>query len=554
MSQTRLMSPASSAYAYPLLIKSLLTSPLRRAPEQEIVYRDQLRYSYRELNARIGRLGNALRALGVGPGDVVAVLDWDSHRYLEAFFAVPMLGAVLHTVNIRLSPEQILYTMQHAEDSVVLVHADFLALAAGICPQLPLVKSLILLQDTPDQAAEPDPALPLVGEYEALLAAQPSECEFPDFDENSLASTFYTTGTTGLPKAVAFSHRQLVLHTLGGCAALGALDGPGRFRADDVYMPITPMFHVHAWGLPFMATMLGVKQVYPGRYEPEVLMKLLLQEKVTFSHCVPTILHLLVSSPAARQVDLSNWKVIIGGSALPRGLALAALELGIDVYVGYGMSETCPILSLARVTPEQLRLPLPEQVDARIRTGMPIPLVELRVLDADGKQVPADGHSPGEIQVRTPWLTQGYLKDPESSEKLWEGGWLHTGDVAVLCPDGQLQITDRIKDVIKSGGEWISSLELESLLSRHPAVSEAAVVGLPDAQWGERPHALVVLKTDTSATPEELCAHLRGFVEAGHIQGWAIPKDLRLVSAIPKTSVGKLDKKRIRAEWNESKS
>ena len=543
--KTRRMVPAESAYDYPLLIKSLLLSASRQGQGNEIVYRDKIRYGYAELEARIARLGNALKAHGVEAGDVVAVLDWDSHRYLESFFAIPMLGAVLHTVNVRLSPEQILYTMQHAEDTAVLVHRDFLPLVDGLREQLPLVKTWILLED------EPGPAGPfaVAGEYEALLAAQSDACAFPDFDENSLATTFYTTGTTGEPKAVGFSHRQLVLHTLAGAAALGAMDGPGRFRSNDVYMPITPMFHVHAWGVPYMATMMGVKQVYPGRYEPEMLLKLLVGEKVTFSHCVPTILHMLVSSPAAAPIDLSCWKVIIGGSALPRGLAQAALARGIDLFVGYGMSETCPILSLARVTREELAQPLPDQTDARIRTGMAIPLVDIRVIGEDGQQVPADGHSAGEIQARAPWLTQGYLSNAEASDTLWEGGWLHTGDVAVLTPDGQLQITDRIKDVIKSGGEWISSLELESLLSRHPAVSEAAVVGLPDPHWGERPHALVVLKPDAEATPGELCEHLRSFADAGQIQAWAVPQDLRLTDAIPKTSVGKIDKKRIRAEW-----
>lgn len=540
----RRLPPTAEAYDYPLLIKSLLLSAARQQPENQIVYRDLMRYDYAELLGRIGRFANVLSQQGIKAGDVVAVLDWDSHRYLEAFFAIPMLGAVLHTVNVRLSPEQIHYTMAHAEDVAVLVHRDFLPLIAPLRDQLPEVHTWILLEDASGEC----PA-DFAGEYETLLAAASPEFDFPDFDERSLATTFYTTGTTGEPKAVGFSHRQLVLHTLAGAAALGALDGPGRFRSNDVYMPITPMFHVHAWGVPYMATMLGVKQVYPGRYEPEMLLKLLLGEKVSFSHCVPTILHMLVSNPAAAELDLSNWKVIIGGSALPLGLAQAALARGIDLFVGYGMSETCPILSLARVSAADLRRPLVEQAEARIRTGLPIPLVDLRVLDADGAPVPADGQTAGEIQVRAPWLTQAYVKSPEASAALWDGGWLHTGDVAVVASDGQLQITDRIKDVIKSGGEWISSLELESLISRHAAVSETAVVGLPDPQWGERPHALVVLKAGAAATAAELQAHLRGFAEAGQIQSWAIPADIRLVEAIPKTSVGKIDKKRIRAEW-----
>ncbi|MGH8376278.1 MAG: AMP-binding protein, partial [Pseudomonas sp.] len=280
MLKTKIIPPAQGVYTYPLLIKSLLLSGVRYEPANEIVYADKLRYSYRTLIERIHRLANALTAAGVKAGDTVAMLDWDSHRYLECFFAVPMIGAVLHTVNIRLSPEQVLYTMNHAEDDLVLVHDDFLPMIGQIHQGLSTVKGYIRLTDD----AATDTGLPVLGEYESLLSQAASHYDFADFDENSVATLFYTTGTTGDPKGVYFSHRQLVLHTLNAVGTLGAYQGQPLLRSDDVYMPITPMFHVHAWGVPYVATLMGIKQVYPGRYEPNSLVKLYREEKVTFSH------------------------------------------------------------------------------------------------------------------------------------------------------------------------------------------------------------------------------------------------------------------------------
>lgn len=289
-----------SAYDYPLLIKHLLFHPVNDNPDQEIVYRDLRRHSYRDLRERVCRLANALVALGVRRGDTVAVMDWDSHRYLELFFAVPMLGAVLHTINVRLSPEQILYTIDHAEDDVLLVNSEFLPILEQIRGRIDTVKQFVLLTDEAHPPAHAG-TISFDGEYEALLAAASPEFAFADFDENTRATTFYTTGTTGMPKGVYFSHRQLVLHTMGVLSVLGSATGHGSFHRDDVYMPITPMFHVHAWGVPYVATMLGVKQVYPGRYLPEVLLELITREKVTFSHCVPTILHMLLNTRTRRR-------------------------------------------------------------------------------------------------------------------------------------------------------------------------------------------------------------------------------------------------------------
>ncbi len=544
MLNTKIIAPAEGAYNYPLLIKSLLLSGARYSPDQEIVYADKLRYNYRTLNERIRQLANALVNAGVKAGDTVALLDWDSHRYLECFFAVPMIGAVLHTVNVRLSPEQVLYTMNHAEDDLVLVHDDFVPLMEQVHGELTTVKGYIQLSDV--DACETD--LPVLGEYEALLDRSERHFDFPDFDENSVATLFYTTGTTGNPKGVYFSHRQLVLHTLNSVGTLGAYQGLPLLRSDDVYMPITPMFHVHAWGVPYVATVMGIKQVYPGRYEPNSLVRLYRDEKVTFSHCVPTILQMLLDCKEAQTVDFSGWKMLLGGSALTQGMAAEATERGMLIHCGYGMSETCPILCLTHLRDADYQQGAQAQVPARIKTGVPVPMVDLRIIDAFGNEAPHDGHAQGEIVVRAPWLTQGYLKEPEQGAQLWENGWMHTGDIASIDPMGVVEIKDRLKDVIKTGGEWISSLELESLISEHPAVASVAVVGIPDPQWGERPIALVVCVPGESLDAKQVEAHLLQYVETGRINKWAIPRQIRFVDDIPKTSVGKMNKRLIRQE------
>ena len=546
---TTLIDRTPSAYDGPLLIKNLLRSPVRQFPNQEIVYGDFKRQTYRDLGERVGRLASGLARLGVQPGDTVAVMDWDSHRYLECFFAVPMLGAVLHTINIRLSAEQILYTINHAEDDVILVNTEFLPILESIRDRIDPVKKFVLLDDA---GQAPTTTLDIADEYEALLAASDPHDDFPDFSEHTRATTFYTTGTTGLPKGVYFSHRQLVMHTLGVLSAL-AKTGQGSFHGDDVYLPITPMFHVHAWGVPYVATVLGVKQVYPGRYVPERLLALIAREKVTFSHCVPAILQMLLTHPSVDQTDLSHWKVIIGGAALPRVLAQQARARGVDIFAGYGLSETCPILTLAHLKPHMLAWDEERQLDIRCKTGLPVAWVDLRIVDEAMNEMPHDGKTPGEVVVRAPWLTQGYLKDPESSERLWRGGYLHTGDIGVIDEEGYLKITDRLKDAIKTGGEWLSSLALEDLILQHPAVAEAAVIGIPDQKWGERPAALVVPKRDSleSFAERDFCDWLKGWADQGTLSKWAIPDRVLVVDSLPKTSVGKLDKKVMRAQYQE---
>ncbi|MBV5318644.1 MAG: fatty acid--CoA ligase [Desulfobulbaceae bacterium] len=539
-----LIQHTASAYAYPLLIKNLFSAPVVDNPDQEIVYRDQLRYTYRDLHQRVNRLANTLVALGVKPGDTVAVMDWDSHRYLECFFAVPMLGAVLHTINVRLSAEQILYTIDHAEDDFLLVNDEFLPIIEQIKGRIDTIKCYVLLTDldTPPQTT-----IPLAGEYEALLAEAGTAFDFEDFDENTRATTFYTTGTTGMPKGVYFSHRQLVLHTLGVLASLGTPTVQGRFHQQDVYMPLTPMFHVHAWGLPYVATALGVKQVYPGKYAPGAVLQLIVREGVTFSHCVPTIMHMLINHPSFDELDLSHWKVMIGGSALTKVMCQKVLDHGIDIFTGYGMSETCPILTMAHVSREDLDAT--EEVNIRCKTGRPIPLVQMRLVDEQMNDIEKDGEQVGEIVVRAPWLTQGYLKDQRNSENLWRGGYLHTGDVANINHQNYVGITDRIKDVIKTGGEWLSSLELEDVIGLHPAIAEVAVIGMIDKKWGERPLALVVPKKDaTLPTPRQLISHICQFIDKGLLSKQAMLIKIKVVDAIDKTTVGKTDKRTLRVK------
>lgn len=532
-----------SSYNYQLLVKNMLLCPVVDNPEQEIVYRGSFRYTYRELRQRVQRLANALTSLGVKPGDTVAVMDWDSHRYLECFFAVPMIGAVLHTINVRLSPEQVLYTIDHAEDDVLLVNAEFIPILDQIRGRMDTVKNFVLLND---ETAEPVSTISFAGEYETLLAAASPEFVFADFDENTRATTFYSTGTTGMPKGVYFSHRQLVLHSMGALGALGSAQGHGRFHRQDVYMPLTPMFHVHAWGLPYVATMLGVKQVYPGRYVPDLLLELVEKEGVTFSHCVPTILHMLLKHPHAARIDLSGWKLIIGGAAMSRALCVEALGRGIDLFTGYGMSETCPLLTLAQLTPQMLELPPEEQAVIRCKTGSALPLVELKVVDSLLQEQPRDNTTVGEIVVRAPWLTQGYLKDNKASEKLWEGGWLHTGDVAVRDRLGYVRITDRTKDIIKVAGEWVSSLELEDIIAHHPGVAEVAVIGMPDEKWGERPLALVIPRPGTALTEKDVTRHIKAYADKGQVNKQVVLLKVRFVDLIDKTVVGKVNKVALR--------
>jgi fatty-acyl-CoA synthase len=546
MIKTKIIAPAPSAYDYQLLIGRILEQPLQYKPSAEIVCRDRSRYTYRDLYKRVSRLANLLTGqLGVQPGETVGILDYDSHRFLEGYFAIPMIGAVLHTINFRHAEEEILYAVSHAEDKVIFCHQDFFPLLEKLKDQMPGVRKIVLLRDGDTELIT---SLKYEGEYEALLSLQREVYAFPDFDENSVATIFFTTGTTGRPKAVHFSHRQLVLQTLGLTTTLGALNGVTKISSDDVYMPLTPMFHVHAWGMPYVATYLGMKQVYPGKYEPAVLLKLKREEKVTISHGVPTLLQMICSHPDASKTNLRGWKVTCGGSELPKKLAKWVLSLGINVIVGYGMSETGPVISLSYLDPQMMNS-LSEEglLDLRLKAGRPIHFSEVRIRNENGEFLPNDGLSEGEVVVRSPWAVNSYYNDPERSEELWKGGYLHTGDIGSISEEGVITITDRIKDVIKSGGEWVSSKLVEHLISSYPGIDEVAVVAVPDDKWIEHPLAVIVPKANTSISADHLNQYLQQFVTSGKIKSFALPKDYRFVKKLPRTSVGKIDKKKIKA-------
>ena len=511
---------------YPLLIKQILTKSSVMSFSQEIVSNPNVRLNYHEFTGRLGRLANSLTAKGISEKMRVGVMDWDTHRYLEYFFAVPMMGAALHTINVRLSPKQVLYTINHAKPDLIIVHQDFMPLIEEIKSDFECEIIIIPIG---------------YGEkYEEWISRSSTSFNFPEFDENRTATLFYTTGTTGDPKGVSYSHRQLVLHTLGLLAGFGVFSGNSGLHRDDVYMPLTPLFHVHGWGFPYAATMLGLRQVYPNRYDPETILRLIDSEAVTFSHCVPTVLSMLLDHPHSKKVNLSRWKVIIGGSALSKSLQRRASELGIRLHAAYGMSETCPFLTVADLSSTD--------PDTQSQTGFSAPLVDLRVVTPDMHDVPNDGVTTGEIVVRAPWLTKGYMGNLKASNDLWSNGYLHTGDVGFIRENGSLQVTDRLKDVIKTGGEWISSLTLENIASSCSGIEEVAAIGIPNEKWGER--VVLVVKLLNNAVPDlirqDLLRKFREHVELGEISKWAIPDNIFYVEQLPKTSVGKLDKKVMR--------
>ena len=536
----------NSFYNYPLLIKQLLISPLSSNPEQEIVDNENQRYDYKRLNTNIHTLANALREIGIKKGDTIGVMAWDTIRYLEFFFAIPMMGAILHTINIRLSEQQILYTINHADDDVLIVHHDFIKVINRVKKNFSRPIKIILLNSNENNLNDSYTYL-----YEDFIKNKKSKFKFEDFNENTTATKFYTTGTTGDPKGVSYSHRQLIIHTLGFIAGSSVSNFSHRFHNEDVYMPLTPMFHVHGWGFPYMATLLGVKQVYPGRYEPKKLLDLIIQEKVTFSHCVPTILQMLLNENKKIKYDLSKLKLIIGGSAMSKNLAEEARNHGINVVSAYGMSETCPFLTIAQIPSEARISSQRELIKMRTKTGKPGPLVDLRVVDENYKDVVRDNKSTGEIIARAPWLTNGYIKDKQASKELWKGGYLHTGDVGYIDDTGSLIITDRIKDIIKSGGEWISSLQIEDIVSKCKGVKEVAAIGVKDSKWGERPIIIVakIARENTEDINKRIRERISNEIKKGALSKWAMPDKIEYVKEIEKTSVGKINKKLLREKY-----
>lgn len=540
---------APQAYDFQLTIKQLLNRTKATSMNEEIVYADKKRMTYADAFRRVAKLANVLDGLNLEKGDVVAVMDWDTHRFLEAYYAVPMSQYVLQTVNIRLSPEKVLYTINHAKPKVLLLNSDFAPMVKDYQFENSSIEHIIWMDDagmSSDGVFGKNQSR-VLGEYESLLEEASDEFEFEDFDENTIATTFYTSGTTGDPKGVFFTHRQLVLHALAEAAILGVQPQKQGLVLGDVYMPMTPMFHVMAWGLPYTATMLGLKQVYPGRYAPDMLVKLIKEEKVSITHCVPTILQMLLKQAEAEGYQFEGLKMVIGGSRLTEGLAKTALSAGIEVYTGYGMSETAPLIALTEFRADDPEMTLEEEAQRRSLTGKPIIMVDAQIWDENKKPLPHDGEQTGELVLRAPWLTQSYFKNADAGDELWDGGYMHTKDIAFMTEKGAMKITDRLKDVIKSGGEWISSLQIETVLSLHPSVSDVAVIGVRDEKWGERPLAIIILKPDCQdTTPDEIKAVALQAAEKGLIPKYGVPEYFKIVDEIPKTSVGKHDKKLIR--------
>ncbi|MCL6454413.1 MAG: long-chain fatty acid--CoA ligase [Alicyclobacillus sp.] len=533
---------------YPLLMKSILYRANTLYPNQEIVSRDYdglFRYTYRDLHRRVCQLANALAALGVQPGTNVASFAWNNHRHLELYFGVPCAGRVLHTVNIRLFPEQIVYTINHAEDQVLFVDPDLLPAIEQLLPHLTTVKTVVALCARDQLPAHHIPNLVV---YEELLAAQSDVYEFPEFDEYTPAIIAYTSATTGNPKGVVYTHRGLYLHCLVGLTSeLG-------IRDTDVTMPIVPMFHVNAWGRPFIATWAGAKQVYPGaRPTPQVFCELIEGERVTMSAGVPTIwmgiLHEYRTKPGG--YDFSSIRALLsGGAALPLALVKAFDEIGVNIYQGYGQTETTPVTFIGYPKASERNLPKAEELRYRVKTGLLLPGLEMRLVDMDGKDVPFDGQTMGELWLRGPWVIESYYKSPEQTAEAFVDGWFRTGDIAVMDPDGYLQITDRTKDLIKSGGEWISSVDLENAIMGHPDVAEAAVIGVPHPKWQERPLACVLLRPE--AVGRVSAEDIRQYLE-DKVAKWWIPDQIAFVEEIPKTSVGKFSKRTLRELFDQGK-
>ncbi len=495
------------------------------------------RTSYGESAERIDRLAQALRRLGVEPGDRVGTFAWNNQRHFELYFAIPCIGAVLHTLNIRLFEEQLTYIVRHAEDQVIFVDDSLVGLLEKLAPELDCVRNYVVMGDG-------DPgALPNALSYEELLdEAGPGGFDYPEVGERQAAALCYTSGTTGDPKGVLYSHRSVSLHS----TATLMRDGAGLSRADRV-LAIVPMFHANAWGLPHGAALAGADLILPDRFlQAEPLAGLIATERPTLVGCVPTIFaDLLRYADSHPDVDLSSVSnAACGGSAVPRELMKNFEERhGLRIFQAWGMTETSPVATYSR--PDELGEHDAAYWNDRAKQGRPLPWVELRLTAEDRSEVPWDGESTGEIEVRGPWVATRYFHGSADDEK-FSSGWLRTGDIASVDPRGYVQITDRSKDVIKSGGEWISSVELENEVMAHPDVVEAAVIAKPDERWSERPLCCVVVRDGCSIGAEELAEHLRG-----RVAKWWIPDEFAFVAEVPKTSVGKFDKKVLRSRLAE---
>ena len=523
---------------YPLTVPQLLDRAARYFPDVEVVSRrpdhSLARSSYGEVRCRAHQLAGALARLGVGRGDRVATLGWNNARHLEAYFGVPLMGGVLHTLNPRLSAADLAYIADHAGDSVLLVDEVLLPVLERLRGQVSLKHVVVWANGT--QAPEG------MIDYEELIAAEPGEFAGPRLDEREAAAMCYTSGTTGRPKGVVYSHRAIVLHSLASAMTDGLAIGQR-----EVLCPVVPMFHVNGWGLPFTGTMVGCKQVLPGPHlDPESLLDLYVQEGVTVSAGVPTIwlgiLQALEKEPDRWQ--LGAIRMVVGGSAAPESMIRAFDRHGLRVVHAWGMTEMTPLGTVSWLKRSLQEVPEDQRYAYRAKQGLPAPLVETRVMGPLG-EAPWDGEAMGELEVRGPWVASGYYQAPELTGKWSDDGWFRTGDVATIDPEGYVKITDRTKDLIKSGGEWISSVDLENALMGHPAVTEAAVIAAKHPKWDERPLAVVVVRQGASVTAGEL----RAFLEPRFAKFW-LPDEFVFAEEIPRTAAGKFEKSTLRQEYD----
>jgi fatty-acyl-CoA synthase len=524
---------------YPLTVQHMLWRVERLFDKKEIVTKreDNLhRYSYSQLAKRTHQLAHVLTRLGVKPGERVATLAWNNYRHLELYYAVPCMGAVLHTLNLRLFPDQLEFTIKDAGDSVIFVDKTLLPVLNQVAGRIPNVRTIVVMNDG---GPLPEHDLGETLDYETLMSGERSDFTWPRLDEWSAAAMCYTSGTTGNPKGAVYSHRSQFLHAM--CVI--QKDSLGLGEAD-VILPVVPMFHANSWGIPYAAGLAGCKLIFPDRFmgDGQTILELAESEGATILAGVPTIwINLLGTMQKTGRKLPKVHTVICGGSAIPRSLMQGMDDLGLRMLHAWGMTETSPIGSIGLV---RSWVPAEDALDTRLLQGVPAPGVEIRIADlATGEELPWDGVAFGEIQCRGPWIASGYHNDADPG-KITEDGWFRTGDVATMSPEGYISIVDRTKDVIKSGGEWISSVELEGAIMAHPKVLEAAVIGLHHSKWQERPVAYVVAKPEFRGQVSD--AEIRDFL-SDKIARWWMPDEIRFIDEVPKTSTMKFDKKALRA-------
>lgn len=538
------MPAGSSMMTMPLQISSLIRHADRvhgdvqiaTAANGEVVHRQ----TWSDTHRRSSQLAASLLALGISAGERVATMAWSSHRHLEIYYAVTGIGAVCHTVNPKLFVEQVRYTMQHAEDAAVFVDLDFVPLLLQILPDCPSLRHIVLLEDDPEALR----LIPTAISYEQFLAQGDEDFEWPGFDENAGAYLSYTSGTTGNPKGVLYSHRSTILHTWAQ-----SLPDAMNLRSQDVIAPVIQFFHVNAFGLPCAAAMVGAKLVFPGAaVDAASLYALFESEQVTMSAAVPTLWQQMLNHLEANNCQLNTLeRIVVGGSACPPKLMHAyQKQYGIKIRHVWGMTETSPLGVTNAFKAKHENIGEEQRYAVQAKQGRPLFGVEMKIVDSEQKELPRDGRAAGDIVVRGPWICREYYRS--DAPALNEDGWFMTGDVGTLDPDGYMQITDRSKDVIKTGGEWISSIALENIALSHDSIADAAVIAVPHPKWDERPLLVAVLKPGSSAKPDQILAHFNGKVAK-----WWIPDDVVFADSLPYTATGKIDKKRIREQWRKQK-